>query len=211
MRYSTWPIRILFPSVLCRTTSPGIHLTFDDGPHPVATPQVLNILREHKVKATFFLTGEKAQQYPDLVRRIRDEQHAIGNHGYSHENLFLKSGAFVRREIEMTSSLIRSLVGTTTRLFRPPFGSFDLRTLRIARDLDHRVVLWSYDSRDFEAGGKKGELELVPATLTPGSIVLLHDNGSTAQSISGYLPRLVESLQERGTTFSPLTTGASIP
>lgn len=204
MRYSTRLIELLFPSIVCRTSSKDVHLTFDDGPHPVATPAVLDILAERAIRAVFFVSGEKAKQYPDLVRRAHREGHAVANHAYSHRSLFLKSEEFIRTEIKETDKLIESLQGAPTALFRPPFGSFDFRTLRVARDLGHRVVLWSYDSRDFEVGFQES-LNLSPRASAPGSIILLHDNEATAGSVRRRLPQLLASLQGRGATFSLIT------
>jgi peptidoglycan/xylan/chitin deacetylase (PgdA/CDA1 family) len=196
--------QVLFPSVLWRTDGQSIHLTFDDGPHPVATPKVLDVLRNRKVRATFFLVGTHVAQYPELAQRIVQEGHSIGNHTYSHPVLFLKAKTLQANEIGEADKLIADLVGVRPLCFRPPYGYFDHNTLGVAREMIHKVVMWDVDSRDFDNHPNSAVVEKVGRKATHGSIVLFHDNHSTEGKIDSLLDGTLDRLQERGFHFSPL-------
>jgi peptidoglycan/xylan/chitin deacetylase (PgdA/CDA1 family) len=123
MRYDYRFLQILYPIIISKTNVNGIHLTFDDGPNPNATPRVLNFLRERNILAHFFVIGENAQKYPDIVRKIKDEGHLIGNHTNSHTCLLFKSYNFVQREILLAEEAIENAIGKRSKYFRPPYGS----------------------------------------------------------------------------------------
>jgi peptidoglycan/xylan/chitin deacetylase (PgdA/CDA1 family) len=178
--------------------SKRIALTFDDGPNPMVTPQVLKILEEKRVRATFFLIGQNAQRHPDLVRQIHDSGHALGNHTFSHVKLPRTSTDALRTELERTREIIKDLTDTDTRLFRPPFGAVDARTLTelVLRNFD--VVLWSVDSRDWTGPGVNAIKNNVLSRVRGGAVILCHDgHGTIAQA----LPAIVEKLQEDGYQF----------
>jgi peptidoglycan/xylan/chitin deacetylase (PgdA/CDA1 family) len=149
-----WDIQTLekkfFPSVFFNTPDESIHLTFDDGPHPIATPLVLQELKKFNIRATFFLLGQNAQKYPDLVQQIYNEGHQIGNHSFTHANLFFKNKAFLRDEILLTTKTIETITGAHLSCFRPPFGYFNWTTLKVLRELGLTCVLWNVDSKDYE-------------------------------------------------------------
>jgi peptidoglycan/xylan/chitin deacetylase (PgdA/CDA1 family) len=195
---------VLFPSILWRTSEQSIHLTFDDGPHPTATPRVLKILRQQHIKATFFLVGQYVQQQPELAREIVSEGHSVGNHSYTHPVLFLKSLEFQRQEIRRTNEIIQETVKVRPRGFRPPYGYFDYRTLRIVKTEDQRVVMWDVDGRDFSTKQPGPIIRRVTNNISQGSVILLHDNDSTAGSTLDYLQPLLEDLMQRGFRFSLL-------
>lgn len=123
-------------------------LTFDDGPSP-NTPHLLDLLEEYGIPATFFVLGSQVAHYPHTIERIRDAGHEIGNHTWSHSNLKLLSRERQIEEIEQTDNLLKSL-GVTSLYMRPPYGSFDERTIKIADDLGMSVILWSLDSYDWK-------------------------------------------------------------
>jgi peptidoglycan-N-acetylglucosamine deacetylase len=195
---------VLFPSIMWRTSEPSIHLTFDDGPHPTATPKVLEILRQQDIKATFFLVGQNIQEHPELAREIVREGHSVGNHSFTHPVLFLKSLDFQREQIRHTNEIIQETVGIRPRTFRPPFGYFDFRTLKIVKTENQRVVMWDIDARDFSMKQPDSLIRRVTTSTSQGSVILLHDNDRTAVSILGYLQPLLGSLIQRGFQFSPL-------
>ncbi|MEK6757391.1 MAG: polysaccharide deacetylase family protein [Bacteroidota bacterium] len=195
---------VLFPSILWHSTEQSVHMTFDDGPHPVATPKVLDILRKRDIKATFFLIGTHVAQYPELVQQIMREGHSIGNHTYSHPMLFLKPKKLQATQIEKTDNLIAHLVGTRPPYFRPPYGYFDHNTMKVAQESNHKFVMWDVDSRDFDTHPISAIAERVGKQATHGSIILFHDNHSTEQKIDSLLDRILDQLEERGFTFSPL-------
>ena len=195
---------VFFPSVTFSTNEERIHLTFDDGPHPAATPIVLNILNKFSIKATFFLLGHHAQQSPELARTINTEGHTVGNHSFSHLNLVFRQKHVIRREIETTNDIIAEVTGVRPTLFRPPFGFFDLRTLSIVESLGMRLVHWSNDLRDFEI--RTTEKSIINSTrrIDRGSIILLHDSEFTVNKMSTILPTIIMALQDRGLTFDSL-------
>src|SRR3954471_15062973 len=137
-----------------------VALTFDDGPDPKWTPQVLDILKARGVKAAFFLVGVNAEKYPDLVRRIVAEGHEIGNHSYYHPNLAICWPEHVRVELNATQLLIETITGRSTTLFRPPYAAdtspskiTELAPLQLAQDLGYLVVLENIDPQDWARPG----------------------------------------------------------
>jgi peptidoglycan/xylan/chitin deacetylase (PgdA/CDA1 family) len=196
--------RILFPSVTFSTNDERIHLTFDDGPHPVATPIVLGILNKFSIKATFFLIGHHVQQSPELARNINAEGHTVGNHSFNHLNLVFRQKDFIRRDISATNDIIGQTTGVRPTLFRPPFGFFDLRILSIVESLGMRLVHWSNDLRDFETRTTEKNIANAVRRINRGSIILLHDNEFTVGKISTILPTILMALQDRGLVFDSL-------
>ena len=194
----------LFPSILWRTTERSVHITFDDGPHPAATQTVLKILHGRGIRATFFLVGRNVQQYPEITREILLGGHSVGNHTQTHQVMFLKSAEVQRREIQAANEVIGEFLNSKPRFFRPPYGYFDLRTLNIAETEGQRVVMWDVDSRDFSTSRPESIVRSVTKSVTPGSIVLFHDNASTAGSIGAYLELVLDQLLQRGFQFSVL-------
>jgi peptidoglycan-N-acetylglucosamine deacetylase len=126
-----------------------IALTFDDGPNPEYTPRVLDILAIHEIKAAFFLVGKFAEAHPALVRRMVAEGHVIGNHTWSHPNLASIPPAQVLEELERTSTLLEQITGTLIRLFRPPYGACNAKTLNMARALGMLPVFWNAITEDW--------------------------------------------------------------
>lgn len=194
----------LFPSILWRTTEPSIHITFDDGPHPAATRTVLKILNSRGIRATFFLVGRNVQHYPEVTREIILGGHSIGNHTQTHQVMFLKSAEVQRGEIQAANEVIGEFLDSKPRFFRPPCGYFDLRTLNIAKTEGQRVVMWDVDSCDFSTPRPESIVRSVTKSVTPGSILLFHDNASTAGSIGRYLELVLDQLLQRGFQFSVL-------
>jgi peptidoglycan-N-acetylglucosamine deacetylase len=186
-----------------------VALTFDDGPNPDATPLVLDALAERGVKATFFILGRHAERWPALVERVGAEGHAVGNHGYFHRKLHLRSPAYVRRDLELGTNAIVSAGAPRPRLFRAPHGFRSPWVTYIARTLGQRTVGWSLGVWD---SARPGVEEIARRTVegsAPGSILLLHDGDGydpagdrmqTAQAV----PLLVDRLLERGYRFTLL-------
>jgi peptidoglycan/xylan/chitin deacetylase (PgdA/CDA1 family) len=194
------PSKLFLVRGAARTRS--VCLTFDDGPHPEHTPRLLDALRAAGVSATFFVIGKNAAQYPDLVRRMADEGHVVANHSYTHTRRDLLGGREVIEEVRRTRDLLRSLLGSASRFFRPPNGKVRAADLlRLWLD-GQTVVLWSVDPKDFacrSAGEVRDWFEAHP--LRGGDVVLLHDNVPHAAAA---LPDLVRSVREQGLDFAPL-------
>lgn len=152
-----------------------IALTFDDGPDPIYTPLVLSILARFKVKATFFIVGKQVEKYPDLVQKIHQEGHAIGNHTWSHELPFCQSKNRIEQEIEKTQFIIKHTCGITPTLFRPPFG-VSSRAMEAALDfkgLD--LILWTQSLKDWNAHKPEKIEKAFRKGLKGGAIYLVHD------------------------------------
>jgi peptidoglycan-N-acetylglucosamine deacetylase len=204
MRCETRILKLLFPSVLFTTTASGIHLTFDDGPHPTATPAIINILSERNILATFFFIGQNVQQYPDIAKQVALEGHQIGNHSYSHTNLFFKDKSFVQKQIIQTEEILELNLGKRTRFFRPPYGYFNLTILNVLKEIESTCVLWSIDSKDYRSEKQSDVERRVLNNLSNGSISLFHDNKYTAKNLQTYLPSLLDTLLEKKFIFKPL-------
>jgi peptidoglycan/xylan/chitin deacetylase (PgdA/CDA1 family) len=178
----------------------AVCLTFDDGPHPVHTPRVLDVLRRHGVAATFFVVGREAERHPDLVRRIAAEGHAVGNHTYSHGEPGRVSAGALLEEVRRTDAVVRAAVGEAPRLFRPPHGKVTATKLwRLWRD-GWTVVLWNADTKDY-ARRSAADLRgwVASRAFAPGDVVLMHD---TCPHTALVLPDLIAAVRDRGLTFA---------
>jgi len=146
-----WPGSQLFGPALIAPRRPGeIALTFDDGPNPIWTPRLLEILANHNLRATFFLVGRRAQYEPALVRQIVSAGHLVGNHSWSHPNLALCSASRIADELARTSRTLEEITGAPIRFFRPPFGARRPEVLRAARSLGMTPVLWNAMTSDWK-------------------------------------------------------------
>lgn len=190
-----------------------VTLTFDDGPTVPYTAQILDVLREHGVKATFFVCGAAAERHPELVRRIAAEGHEIGNHTYSHPYLHLQSRELIAAEIDRTQAVLERIVGRRPTMFRPPFGVrwFPLWPLLKERGLT--MMLWTDRGHD-GALDAAGVVARSLRRLRPGSIILLHDGYEAAASgdrsaTVAALPSIIQGARAKGLTFAPLPTLAS--
>jgi peptidoglycan-N-acetylglucosamine deacetylase len=189
-----------------------VALTFDDGPDPVWTPKILQILKKGNVKAVFFIVGVNAERYPRLVRRIVDEGHEIGNHTYYHPNLALCWPEHIRLELNATQLLIQSLTGRATTLFRPPYAAdtqpsavAELTPLQMAQELNYLCVLENIDPQDWARPGAEIILQRVKQQRHDGSIILLHDAGGDRSQTVQALPQIIDYLKTRGDTIVPLS------
>lgn len=174
---------------------PKLALTFDDGPHPVYTVQLLDGLRERGVKATFFLIGKNIQGREDIVRQMEEDGHLIGNHTWSHVKLTDLDALEACQEITKTSELVKSITGKNTEFIRPPFGSWD-DTLECGFDMF--PVLWSVDPLDWTTSNVDQVVQKVVSEVEENDIILLHDCYDS--SVEAAL-RIVDLLQAEGYEF----------
>ena len=197
------------PITKVRSGDRAVALTFDDGPNPDATPPILDALRDRGVKATFFILGRHAEEWPALVKRVADEGHAIGNHGYYHRKLHLKSPAYVRDDLTRGTTAIESAARVRPKLFRAPHGFRSPWVTSIARSLGQRTVGWSLGVWDSDRPGVDAIVERTVSGTRPGSILLLHDGDGydprgdrmqTAQAV----PLIVDRLLGHGYRFELL-------
>ena len=198
----------LFGAPLTKVRGAGkrVALTFDDGPNPDATPLILDALKERGVKATFFILGRHADQWPHLVRRVADEGHAIGNHGWFHRKLHFKSPAYVRDDLTRGTQSIEAACGVHPKLFRAPHGFRSPWVTAIAGSLGQRTVGWSLGVWDSDRPGVEAIVDRTVNGAKPGSILLLHDGdgydprGDRVQTARA-VPEIVDRLHAQGYQF----------
>ena len=206
------PSSTFFRPVLIRGPREGkrISLTFDDGPAEQFTAQVLDILREHQVPATFFVCGRNVEKHPDLLRRIAREGHEVGNHTYSHPFVFFKSRRRIAEEIDRTQAIIEKVIGFRPKIFRPPYGArwFGLVPTLLERGM--HLILWSAAGYDWKKD-VQGITEAALRGLKPGAVILLHDGRETRSAAEIdrsrtvlALPGIIAGARRRGYTFAPL-------
>jgi peptidoglycan/xylan/chitin deacetylase (PgdA/CDA1 family) len=182
----------------------GYALTFDDGPHPLGTPAVLEILARAGVAATFFLVGEQVARDPSLAREIVDAGHRVGLHCHRHRNLLRLPPAQVREDIARAEALIEDATGCSMCLYRPPYGVLNAYALRLARRRGWRTLLWSHWGRDWEASATPASiLARATAGAGEGAVLLLHDAddygaAGSWRGTAAALPRIIETLAQRG-------------
>lgn len=189
-----------------------VALTFDDGPDPKYTPEILDVLDRYHVKATFFMVGRHVRKHPDLAKRVAEQGHEIGNHTYSHLNLFEARPEVVEREISECDDIISEVTGTSPRLFRPPRGLSTPGAFRMAQLLRHTVVLWSNSSEDWAEISVRDITRNVIERVKSGDLILFHDSGDLIRESGGTrintvkaLPAIIEDLQARGFSFVTVT------
>lgn len=178
-----------------------IALTFDDGPSPVFTPQVLSILQRYKVHATFFCIGEWVHLYPVLVKQTFRDGNVIGDHTWSHPDLTRLSPYAVRWQLSAASAAVQYAIGSPPTLFRPPYGATDAAVVSIASQLGLLQILWTVDTRDWARPGVNAIVNAALSQATNRGIILLHDGGGDRSEAVLALPLIISALQQRGFTF----------
>lgn len=186
-----------------RSAEKCIALTFDDGPHPKYTEQILDILDKYNAKATFFVIGKNAEMYPDIVLQEYDRGHEIGNHTYSHPDLKKISAENFLLEIEKTNDVIKQITGTEPKLFRPPGGYLSNTIVNEIMQQNATTVLWSWrqDTRDWECPSVGCIVSAVLGNLRDGDIVLFHDYNAHNSPTPGALEEILAKLSEQGYKF----------
>lgn len=205
--YLTIPSLVRAPGTyyMAHTQEKVVALTFDDGPDPTDTPDVLDILKEKKVRATFFVLGQAAQSNPYLLKRLVNEGHEIGNHSFNHDYQQRR----LVEEMNQTDKEIFAATGTHTYFYRPPGGFLSKSQLEIIKGNGHVVALWSVDSKDWRNPGIKQIMDNVMKHVFPGAIILMHDGGYHRTQTVKALGPIIDALRERGyrlVTLSELKT-----
>ncbi|MEG6585198.1 polysaccharide deacetylase family protein [Dendrosporobacter sp. 1207_IL3150] len=166
------------------TTQKVVAITFDDGPYPPYTDQILDVLKENNVRATFFVVGKNVDRHPELMKRIHDEGHQIGNHTYNHIDLLKADRDMVISEIVKTNKAISSVTGIKPHIVRPPHGFRDPVVLEVMAEQGLKVVEWSVMSRDWTNPGVEVIANRVISKAQNGSVILLHDGDGIANQAS---------------------------
>jgi peptidoglycan/xylan/chitin deacetylase (PgdA/CDA1 family) len=193
--------------------APGVALTFDDGPDPVFTPRVLDVLAEEQVRATFFVVGKRVVRHPELVRRIVAEGHAIGSHSFSHVDAGMLSWLQLLRDYRAGRRAVEQAVGRRVRLFRPPQGHYSGQSAIAVRIAGLRPWLWTIDAEDWRPGTTPDELLARARSLAAGDVLLLHDamelplapEAEDRSATVAALLEVIERVRERGLEFVTLT------
>lgn len=184
-------------------TGKVIAMTFDDGPHPKLTPKLLDMLKERGIKATFFVVGQNAEEYPDIMRRIVAEGHEVGNHSWSHPALTRLGSEGVRSQIERTNAAIEKATGKPPTLIRPPYGATTARLDKVFADtFGLTVVIWSVDPLDWKYRNSARVTQKILEGASPGGIILAHDIHATTVAA---MPATLDALKERGYKFATVS------
>jgi peptidoglycan-N-acetylglucosamine deacetylase len=207
MRYvvtTPWWLKMGFPGGLTwnlPSTEKVIYFTFDDGPHPVATPFVLDELKKYNAKATFFCIGKNVEQHTDIYKRILLEGHRTGNHTYNHLNCWKTDEEIWLNDVKEAASFIDS------NLFRPPYGkikSFCARILQNAAP-PYRIIMWNVLSADFDVQKKGNQcFEHVKKHGKDGSIVVFHDSEKAFPRLKEALPKCLDFFSAQGFQFKSI-------
>ena len=173
-----------------------IALSFDDGPHPTETSNILAILKKYDIKATFFTVGKNAELYPDILKQTAEEGHEIGNHTYSHIISKKDSSYNISEELKRNHEIILKICENEPRLFRPPGGEFNSKTLKSAKEMDYKIILWNVDTKDWMHRTTDEITKTVLSDVKSGSIILMHDyisgESSTAEALECIIPFLLQ-------------------
>ncbi|MBF9072674.1 polysaccharide deacetylase family protein [Streptacidiphilus fuscans] len=187
-----------------RRDVPKVALTFDDGPDPVLTRQVLRILDRYGARATFFSVGHHVAALPDEVRRIADAGHELGNHSWSHPYLPDLTPSQLQEQLDRTTEAVAQLTGQAPTRFRPPYGALTPEVLAALDGHPTTLTLWDVDSRDWTRPGPEQIATTVLGAARPGSVVLMHEGaGDRGQTVRA-LPTIIEGLLERGLELVPV-------
>ena len=178
----------------------NIALTFDDGPNSPYTEEILKILKENKIKATFFVTGKNVENYHGIIKNISLEGHEIGIHSYSHKLLLFRGKEFQETEIKEQKRKIEGLIKKKVELFRPPYGIFNFATLNIAKENSLKVILWDVFPRDYR-NKENAIIKKVMGKTNKGSIIVLHDGGGNREETVKSLSFIIKRLKEKGHNF----------
>lgn len=191
----------VYVRALCRgrTREKVAALTFDDGPDPVQTPKILEILARENIKAAFFCTGQQAEYYPEIVAGIAAQGHIVGNHTYSHSPRFpFMKRAAARKELAECGKILEAITGERTVWFRPPFGVTNPEIAAAVRTMKYRVMGWSVRSFDTRMRPHGKTVRRILRKLHPGAIVLLHD---TLPGSDRLLETVIAAIRSRGYGF----------
>lgn len=172
-----------------------VALTFDDGPNPITTPNLLDGLAERNIKATFFMLGQRIEENPDIIKRMYEEGHDIGNHSYGHANMVKLNTENAKFQYNRPNEILNSIIGTPSIAFRPPYGSFNDNTKQI---VDAPIILWNIDPNDWKYRDAETVANHIIQRAKDGDIILLHDIYQTSVDAAF---KVMDTLTEQGFEF----------
>ena len=185
-----------------------VALTFDDGPHKVLTPRLLDVLKDKNAKATFFVMGIKAIMHPTIVKRAHQEGHEIANHAWNHPVMTKISREELSQQLKSTSEAIFNATGAHPKIMRPPYGNTNPDVNNFIYENEHlNVILWSLDTRDWMRPGKEAVISRAVSGSAQGTVILCHDiHPGTIEAI----PSIIDSLHKAGFEFKTVSEMASL-
>jgi peptidoglycan-N-acetylglucosamine deacetylase len=183
-----------------RTKEKLVALTFDDGPDPIYTPQILNALAKYDAKATFFVIGAEAERFPEIIKRQAKEGHELANHTYRHNFRDNFNVNILKKELDKNAKVIENLTGSTPILFRPHSGFYNEKIVNTAINNGYRVILWSWhqDTKDWRRPGVGKITSNVVSDTKPGDIVIFHDAGGDRSQTVKAVENILEILYKNG-------------
>ena len=180
-------------------------ITFDDGPNGEYTLQILDILAQHSIKATFFFPGKNIKRLPDIAMKVRDSCHAMGSHTYSHPHLNSLTEEEIILEIEKSEDIFKSILGIKPIYFRPPYGEYNTASEDIIKNRGYELILWDMDccSRDWQNPTPETIIDISTKNIKDGSIILLHDGRNikadeNRKNTVEALPQIITRLRNKG-------------
>ena len=192
-------LRLLFPTAIWKGEKNAVYLTFDDGPTPLITNKVLDLLFKLQVKATFFCIGKKAEEHSAIVSRIRSEGHQIGNHSFQHEKGTHTGNDNYFESIKRCDEIVKS------NLFRPPYGKITpVQFLHITKKLGKKVVFWSWLSYDYDNEISTETILLKSKSIKGGDILVFHDAEKSAERLLVLLEHVIREVKDKGLHFKTL-------
>ncbi len=176
-----------------------VYLTFDDGPNPILTPWILDVLKEKGIYATFFCVGENIKKFPELFERIKMEGHQIANHSMQHEKGTKTKWKTYKNSVEETQELVQN------NLFRPPYGRIPIwQSARLAKK--YKIIMWTWLSNDFDSTvAIEKIIAKAEKQIQAGQILVLHDNDRFEERVKDILPKLIEIIENKGLRFSVIS------
>ncbi|HEB12994.1 MAG TPA: polysaccharide deacetylase family protein [Actinobacteria bacterium] len=182
-----------------------IALTFDDGPNPEYTNEILDVLKKKQVKAAFFMVGKHVEKYPEVAKRVFNEGHDIGNHTYSHRDLVSATRKTIIKEIDQTDKAMMRVLGIKTKLFRPPRGMFSNSVRKLIIEMGYTIILWTDSAKDWRGSTPKTIVRRVTRHIKSGGVILFHDSGSLIRSEGAdrgntvaALPLVIDEIRRKG-------------
>lgn len=190
------------PIYCVETDEPKISLTFDCAWGAEDMPQILDTLKNNNVKATFFVLGEWADKFPEIIKRMADEGHDIANHSDTHPHIASLSYDSITNEIKNANEKIENVAGKGNNLFRAPYGEYNDNVISAAEELGFYTIQWDVDSLDWKNLGKENILNRVTSKVKNGSIILMHNGTKDTATV---LPEVIKELKDKGYEFKPVS------
>lgn len=196
---TNWIIKKIFSNYTwdVSNTTNTVYLTFDDGPIPEVTAWVLEELKKHDFKATFFCIGENIDKHPEIFKKVISEGHSIGNHTYNHLNGWKTPTEAYLENIRECKEIIEKITDSNSKIFRPPYGKLKTAQSKAIRNLGYKIIMWDVLSADFDTTITKEKcLDNVLSNVKPGSIIVFHDSLKAFKNLEYVLPKTLAFLKE---------------